>query len=550
VDARFEAPGRPKGTCVCLFDNEAATLANPKPSIIDHDLSAPDGWGDRLGVRSDPLGWAKDCFGALSEWGKDPSIDRVVLIVIGPDYYSSDLCREGLYPGIFESLQGECRHKPMLVVLDFDDSGQYADAAEAVATNGEIFFLAAGRGRSLKTAAVLCDDPEAIPAAPGPYSIRYAICSTMFHRSFFDLVVFSSHNPKLDEIADVMNAPASGPECRGFEAVLVSLDLVSDCLRLRHFFAGPVESTDLAGVLPVRPPTGFVDDTDHFYQKDAKTTSDPLPNEFVQVQRNGSNFKLTRRGRFRPDDRHHGRLRFHIAYGAFLKPRLTRAVSVTAIVDRVLSKLFAAGFVGTGRADEELPAEKRTMLMALHLFVQRANGRGASGWDDLSSLGPYLDCWTLPQWYRQLSDVMGFPMDGPDADSCAWDESSDDGEADSTPKDDWGRSIRTARTRVLSGQLSVNEPDANAGLTSRRTQLRPIYGHRGRPVRQGPKANRRPTPKPSQAPEAVGRPEASQARVPRSGQVPKTRPSLTPPRNPTLSATLPASSDAGPGWNE
>jgi hypothetical protein len=168
----------------------------------------------------------------------------------------------------------------MLIVLDFDDSDLFADVG-LEATSGEIVFLASGRYPSRKTAAVLCDDHEAVAVAPGTDGLRYAIYSTMFHRSLFELVVFSSGDPKLSEIASVLNA---GPrQCRGVEAVLVARGRVSRRLRLRDLFGAAVAPARLAGILPARPEGAFIDDIDRFLTDDARTTSKPFPNQFVRV---------------------------------------------------------------------------------------------------------------------------------------------------------------------------------------------------------------------------------------------------------------------------
>jgi hypothetical protein len=355
----------------------------------------------------------------------------------------------------------------------------------------------------------------------------------MFHRALFDLVVFSSDNPRLGEIADMMNARGSSPGCRGFEAVLVSLRPVSDCLRLRHFVAGPIEPKHLAGVLPIRPPTGFLDDTDHFCQKDAKTTSDPLPNEFVQVQRNGSEFKLILRGRFRPDHRYHERLRLHSAYGAFLKPRLSVVCPLRVIVRFLFDGLREAGMIGTSETYGELSQEEDRIFMAIEYFLMRANGRGSYEWEPLNRLRPYLCCWSLSEWYRRINNAMSFPPDLPDANSCDGDHSSDEDEIEpvttavepeSAPEDDRHGVIRAGLVSVLSGERSVNEADAtldqrNGSSDAAETEPRPPRPN----TSQGPKANEPPPkasvvpgPKASQRPKATRRPQpkANQGQVP------------------------------------
>jgi hypothetical protein len=162
----------------------------------------------------------------------------------------------------------------------------FADAdadPTAKATDGEILFLASGRYRSQKTAAVLCDNPDAVSVAPGTDALGYAICSTMFHRSLFDLVVFRSVNPTLSEVAGLLNA--GNPRCRGFEAVLVTRGRVSRKLCLRNFFGAALEPGCLTGILPARPDRGLIDDIDHFVTDDASGTSKTFPNQFVRVLR-------------------------------------------------------------------------------------------------------------------------------------------------------------------------------------------------------------------------------------------------------------------------
>jgi hypothetical protein len=283
--------------------------------------------------------------------------------------------------------------------LDFDESSLFADAMGKV-TSGEIFFLASGRFRSRKTAAVLCDDPWAISVAPGTAALRYAIYSTMFHRSLFDLVVFSSGDPRLIELAAVLNA--GHQRCRGFEAVLVARGRVSRRLRLRHFFGAPVEATHLAGILPARPSDGFIDDIDHFVTDDDTTTSKTFPNQFVQVRLKQGNVELIERGRFRSDPRHET-LRRHIAYGPCLKPPLRYPVRLAALIGKVLSGLsLEDNMHGSGEDAGSEVVEPRRVFEAICRYLQSENGYNSAEWECYNDIVPYLPCCSVMEWYKRI----------------------------------------------------------------------------------------------------------------------------------------------------
>jgi hypothetical protein len=384
---------------------ENITLANPKSSLTGDHLFAPDAWEDRLLITPSPVGWGMTFLDAFSDWGKDVSVRRVVVILVGPGIAkASNSWRGGLSPSIIRSIHTRCANKPMLVVLDFDDSGLFADASVAL-MKGEIFLLAAGRDESRKTAAVLCDDAEAVPLAPGPDSLRYAIYSTMFHRSLFDLVVFSSLDPSLSEIADLMNV--ADARCRGFEAVLVSPGPVREDVRLRDFFGGPVNSNALTGILPVRPAGGFIDDINYFVREDAMAASDPRPNDFVRFRLNGSEIELKKRGRFRQIDPYEETLRLHIAYGPFLKPPLSVPLGLSSIVDAVVFQFCRDGVVPrSAPLPGQLTAEQSTISNAIECFILRENGPTSVDWDRLNDFDPYLESCDLNEWYRRIREAL------------------------------------------------------------------------------------------------------------------------------------------------
>jgi hypothetical protein len=298
---------------------------------------------------------------------------------------------------------------------------------------------------------------------------------------------------------------------------------------------------------------------------------------------------LIRRGRFRLDHRHHELLRLHIAYGVFMRPRLSSACSLSPIVRLLLNGLGEAGMIGTREIYGELAPDERKIFRALKFFLMRSNGRGSYQVDPLDRLRPYLRCWSLSEWYQRITDAMSFPLDLPDANSCAGDDLSDEAgtepeitgaEPESAPEDDSARTIDPPPTRVLSGEPSVGAPDADSGGRDG-----PSDAAETEPGSPGPKANERPkgnqrapstasqrakasgqrTPSPSQGPEARQKPKGSRSAAsqgpeeragpkasqePMPGPRPKTRPAVTPRRSPALSATLAASSDAGPGGNE
>jgi hypothetical protein len=198
-------------------------------------------------------------------------------------------------------------------------------------------------------------------------------------------------------------------------------------LRLRDFFGGGVDPSQLIGILAVRPDRGFIDDIDYFVTDEAEA---PSPNQFVQFRLQERGFKLIDHGRFRSNNQHHEQLRLHIAYGPFLKPRVSDPVCGNSIVCEVIRWLLEDGLEGRPKTDERLSEDRSRIFRAIIMFVQRYNGHGFVGLDNLTRLEPYLDCCNMNEWYVRIRDALDscsdcFPSGGPDANSCAWYEPFD-----------------------------------------------------------------------------------------------------------------------------
>jgi hypothetical protein len=254
-----------------------------------------------------------------------------------------------LDPASFGSIHSICGNKPVLIVLDYDGSGFFAESA-AAKTDGEVFYLAAGNFLPSNTAVVLCYADGKIPDAPGYGNVRYAIYSTMFHRSFFQLVVFTSENPKLTEIAPLLNGPESG--CQGFMSESISCGCGCEEMRLRDFFGGPVDPNALLGILAPRPSGGFIDDLDHFVDEAPECEGRfDLLNEFVRVEFDADGqVRVAAHGQFRSDHPVHSVIQRHIRLDPSLPPISTR-FSDRMVVGRAINLLLTKREMDEGGED-------------------------------------------------------------------------------------------------------------------------------------------------------------------------------------------------------
>jgi hypothetical protein len=111
---------------------ENITLLHPKPSLTSDPLSAPDQWDGRLRTGSTFKDGRGQLVNALTEWGADPTVKRVVVIVVGSGHGSSVNVGDGcLDDAALASLPSICGNKPVLFVLDFDWAGMFAELAVA-----------------------------------------------------------------------------------------------------------------------------------------------------------------------------------------------------------------------------------------------------------------------------------------------------------------------------------------------------------------------------------------------------------------------------------
>jgi hypothetical protein len=315
------------------------TLLHPKPSITDEPLDAPAGWEDRVLTGASFDDRVSQMFKMLGDWGQCESVERVVVILLGTGQSMSVFSGNGeLDPASFGSIQSKCGNKPVLIVLDFENSAIFA-ASAAAKTKGDVFYLASGKFVPGKTAVVLCGVDGRLADAPGSGNIRYAIYSTMFHRALFQLVVFTGSNPKLTEIAELLNGLKRGS--RGFKSESMSCGCGCDDMHLRDFFGDQVDPSALLGILAPRPSGGFIDDVDHFVDTPLKRGQGlrPLLNEFIRVEFDPEGqVQVVAHGRFRSDHPVHSAVRRHINLGPSLPP-LPRRFSDRNVVGKAIELL-------------------------------------------------------------------------------------------------------------------------------------------------------------------------------------------------------------------
>jgi hypothetical protein len=322
-----------------------------------------------------------------------------------------------------------CGNKPVMFLLDFDDSGHFAELA-AAHTEGEAIYLTSGKCLSEKTAIVLCDTPGKIDRAPGfGPELHYAIYSTMFHRSLFQLIVFTSDNPTLAEIPGLLNSKY--PFAVGFKAELVSSRSVCETMRLRDFFGGSVDPNALLGILSVRPEGGFIDDVDYFMSDEQRRAFFVETNTFVQVEVNADGeTRVASCGGFRSTDPVHKAVRLHIDCGPSPYKPLKNRFSDDLVLDTTLEIVLADGFhpnpseehpesreadqSGGNSADGTwqsgsvcakcrlLTEENCKIISGIWKFIRRENGADWRTGQELHELAPYLHLRTLEGWCKAI----------------------------------------------------------------------------------------------------------------------------------------------------
>jgi hypothetical protein len=122
----------------------------------------------------------------------------------------------------------------------------------------------------------------------------------MFHRSLFQLVVFTGMNPKLTEIAEFLNGPNEGSQ--GFLSDSMSCGCGWEDMHLRDSFSGQVELRTLFGILAPRPSERSIDDVDYFVDKRlaGEHTCHPVLNKSIRVEFGGQGHVLVAdHGQFR-----------------------------------------------------------------------------------------------------------------------------------------------------------------------------------------------------------------------------------------------------------
>jgi hypothetical protein len=395
---------------------DGVTLLHPKPSLTDDPLDTPEGWEDRLVTGSDFEQGQRQLFDTLAVWGQDESVRRLVVIVLGTGQSMSVFSGNGeLDPAAFASIQSICGNKPLLSVLDFEDSAIFA-ASAAARTEGEVFYLLSGRWSTRKTAIVLCDSDGKLADAPGSAKIRYAIYSTMFHRSLFQLVVFTRRNPKLTEITEFLNGPDPGSQ--GF--LSESMSCGCDEMHLRDFFGDPVEPNALLGILVPRPSGGFIDDVDYFVEapRESEQTCGPLLNTFIRVEFDALGHVLVAaHGQFRWINPVHQAVQRHIRLGPSLPP-LPRRFSPMAVLEKAADLLLAARKMdqrGGQSRDELRPFPLASCADSLVMtdedekkwtrilqFLQRENGLPPEKLWELDEFSSSLHLSDLEGWCRAI----------------------------------------------------------------------------------------------------------------------------------------------------
>jgi hypothetical protein len=390
---------------------DGVTLLHPKPSITDDPLHPPEGWEERLMIGSTFEQGTSQLFNTLADWGRDMSVSRVVVIVVGTGDSMSVFSGNGeLDPVAFGSIQSNCGNKPVLLVLDFDGSWLFASSA-AAQTEGEVFYLTSGKYLSQKTAVVLCDNTDKIAEAPGSAKIRYAIYSTMFHRSLFQLVVFTPTNPKLMEIAELLNAPIPG--LPGFFSQSTSCGHGWENMNLRDFFGDPVDPTALRGILASRPSEGFIDDLDRFvdHHGDYEHQLLPVLNDFVRFEFDDQGTpRLVGHGEWRSINPVHEAVQSHIDLGPSLSPLRGHFPDVEVMgtaVDLLLERMEdkGASFLASRVESVRLSDKDMQKWIRIRKFLMRENEpRPRSIWE-VDEFCSYIDLTDLEGWCHAIREA-------------------------------------------------------------------------------------------------------------------------------------------------
>jgi hypothetical protein len=391
---------------------DGITLLHPRPWITDNPLDAPEGWQERVVTGPRFEDGIRQLFNALRDWGRDMSVRRVVVIVLGTGESMSVFSGNGeLDRKQFSSIHSECGNKPVLLILDFDRAAEFA-AAAAATTKDAVFYLTSGNFSSPTTAVVLCDTADKLAPAPGLPGVRYAIYGTMFHRSLFQCVVFTHANPRLTEMADLLNGYPEGSQ--GFWSISASGSRWCEDTRLRDFFGGPVAADALRGILPPRPKVGFIDDIDRFVDKALVDDGYPLMpplNKFVRLEfdRQGE-LQLLGHGQWQSINPIHEAVRSHIRLGPSLPPIPGHFPDVQVVgkaVDLLLERMKDGGaaFLASREEPVELSHEDSKKWERIYQFLLRENKADPRDMWELDDFRSYLGLGNLEMWCNAIREA-------------------------------------------------------------------------------------------------------------------------------------------------
>jgi hypothetical protein len=349
---------------------------------------------------------------AVREWADNDTIHRVVFILAGEGSESGLFTLDGwLDPNLMESMVGSCAGKPVLGILDFCNSAIFADEFFEIVRRGRenppAVFLSSGRGPSYKTAVVLSDDPQAPNA-------RFAVYSTMFHRSLLLLVARDPGNPGLDELPRLLNEDSAGGRC--FYSVIICAQTTADGAHLRDFFGPSLDpmspifgrSDGADAILPLEPPGGFDDDLRLCLPEGLPEGSGEkqrhLGRRFVRIDVSDGQVGVIDRGELEADCDIIRRMK----YGPSMKPKLDTELRVDSLVKRLLRK---AGVLDEdsddGRSEWTANEEDKATFRRVVRFVRRESYLHDER--PLYPLRPYLNLLSWRKWCDHITDIRRSP---------------------------------------------------------------------------------------------------------------------------------------------
>jgi hypothetical protein len=342
-------------------------------------------------------------------WGESATIRRIVFILIGEGSELGLFVHdEWIRPGQTGAWVSMCRGKPVLMILDFPDSGFFADEVIASnrldSTNQPVFFLSSGKCVSRKTAIVLSDDTNTIGPAPGSEDVHYAVYSTMFHRPLLRIVASDGETRTLDELPGLLNESSGGG--RFFNSVLIRAHPGAAIPSLRDFFAEPLAANSPIfggrdGIGAVLPLGGFVDDLGDCLSERSGGDQGHVGRRFVRIAVSGGMVRVVDRGILAGDCE----VVCHMKYGPSLKPRLDTELTVDILVDQLLRE--AVGVI-IGVNDQNPPAwepseEHERMFRRLVKFVNRENQ--VEDESVLYPVRPYLSVVRWRKWCDCITEI-------------------------------------------------------------------------------------------------------------------------------------------------